>query len=778
MLYLRFVGFSVLASITVLSTGTVGMAADAPSGEAIYKAQCASCHGANGEGSKKYKKPLIGDRSVPQLAKLIGKTMPEDDPGSLSDDENERVAAYIHETFYSVAAQERNKPARVELARLTVGQYRNAVADIVFGARPFVPWPDQRGLKAEYYKGRNFKKEDRVLERTDAQVCFDFGTDSPVPEKIEAHEFSLRWMGSMLAPETGEYEITIHTEHAARLWLNDQRRPLIDAWVKSGNDTEYKATIFLLGGRSYPLRLEYTKAKQGVDDSKKGVKPKPVKSSIALDWKRPRRASETIPERYLSPAGAPESFVVTAPFPPDDRSYGWERGTSVSREWEQATTTGAIETAGYVESHINALAGTKDGAGDRDAKIRDYARKFLERAFRRPLTEDQKKLFVDRAFDAGPDAETALKRVVLLALKSPRFLYREVGEGTEAYDIAARLSFGLWNAPPDQELLNAVAAGKLATREQVAQQAERMLADPRAHAKLRSFLLTWLKVDQAPELTKDTKRYPGFDAKLVSDLRSSLELSLDDAVWGPKPDFRQLFLSDEIYVNGRMAGFYKEELADDADFQLLQLDSGQRAGILTHPYILANFSYTGETSPIHRGVFMARGVLGLTLRPPPEAFTPLAPDLHPTLTTRERVTLQTKATACITCHGVINPLGFPLENFDAVGRFREQDHAKPVDAVGTYLTRAGKTVTFTGPRQMAEFLASSDEVHDAFVEQLFHHLIQQPVRAYGPNTLADLRTAFAKNGFNIRKLAVDIMATTALTPRAGPVSAKAGDAPP
>src|SRR5206468_4150144 len=103
-------------------------------------------------------------------------------------------------------------------------------------------------------------------------------------------QFSMRWSGSLLVPQTGEYELVIRTEHAARLWLNDPKQPLIDAWVKSGNDTEYRATLFLVGGRAYNLRLEYTKAKQGVDDSNKKKRKKPVaKSSITLLWKAPHR---------------------------------------------------------------------------------------------------------------------------------------------------------------------------------------------------------------------------------------------------------------------------------------------------------------------------------------------------------------------------------------------------------------------------------------------------------------------------------------------------------
>jgi hypothetical protein len=120
----------------------------------------------------------------------------------------------------------------------------------------------------------------------------------------------------------------------------------------------------------------------------------------------------------------------------------------------------------------------------------------------------------------------------------------------------------------------------------------------------------------------------------------------------------------------------------------------------------------------------------------------------------------------MSCHGVINPLGFTLENFDAVGRYREAEHAKPVDASGSYQTRGGETKTFKGVRELAKFLAESEEVHASFAEQLVHHLVQQPVRAYGTDALDKLRQSFAANGFDVKKLAVEIMATTALAPRA------------
>ena len=127
--------------------------------------------------------------------------------------------------------------------------------------------------------------------------------------------------------------------------------------------------------------------------------------------------------------------------------------------------------------------------------------------------------------------------------------------------------------------------------------------------------------------------------------------------------------------------------------------------------------------------------------------------------------MQTKETSCMTCHGIINPLGFTLENFDAVGRYREKDHGKPVDPTGSYRTRDGKEITLKGARELANFVANNPEAHEAFVEQMFHHLAQQPARAYGARTLDELRKGFAASGFNIRKLAVEIMAATVLRQR-------------
>jgi cytochrome c553 len=751
--------------------GGAAMAAESESGGAIFVAQCARCHGEKGQGTDEFHPDaLAGDRSVEQLAALIAETMPQDADEKLQIEDARKVAEYIYDAFYSPDAQTRNKPARIALSRLTVRQYQNAVADLVGSFRDQNKWSNERGLRARYNPTRNFRDSDKQVRRTDANIDFDWGTESPVPEKLDAHEFSVRWQGLLLAPDTGEYEFILKTEHASRLWINDTEQALIDAYVRATTDKEFRATIHLLGGRAYPLKLEFSKAKQGVNDSDKNKdKPKPeVKAYVRLEWTRPHHTAEVIPSRNLSPSRGREVFVLHTPFPPDDRSVGFERGTAISKAWDEATTEAAIEVADYVATHLGDLADADPDNAEHQSKLREFCQKFVERAFRRPLSDEQKAVHIDQQFEESADLATAVKRVVLLALKSPRFLYQDVaGESTDAYDVAARMSFGMWDSIPDEKLLEAAAENELESREQVAEQLERMLPDLRTQAKFREFVLDWLKVRQPPDLAKDAGQFPEFTPELVSDLRSSLELTIDELLAGESADFRQMLLGDAMYLNGRLAKVYGAELPETAPFQEVTFPKERRSGIISHPYLLASFAYTGTSSPIHRGVFITRSVLGRTLQPPPESVAPLAPDLHPSLTTRERVLLQTKAEACQTCHSMINPLGFALENFDAIGRYREAEKDKPVEAAGTYVVRSGEVVKFNGVRELAEFLAENEETHEAFVRQLFHYTVKQPIGAYGEGRLTQLKQSFVENEFDMHELLVEIVTTSAMKSESG-----------
>ncbi len=742
--------------LTALIGAPAAQAADPKTGEQIYRQQCASCHGAMGEGTKKHTTPLTGDHSTIELARIVDKTMPEDDPTLCAGADAAKVAAYIHETFYSPVAQARLKPARIELSRLTVRQYQNSISDLIASFRAEQKSDDRQGLHGEYFRSRQFKANERAIDRVDPQISFDFGTGTPGSEMTDEHEFSIRWEGSILAPETGDYEFLVRTDQAARLWINHPKEPLVDAWVKSGRDTDHRATIRLQGGRIYLAKLEFSKAKQGVRDDDKKPKPPSKPASISLWWKQPGRSEELVPARVLSPGKASEQYVLKTPFPPDDRSMGYERGSAVSKEWYDAVSEAAFDTAGYVAARLDELSGSRDGAKDRDQKLREFCGKFVERAFRRPLSPEERTLHVDRQFEDGADTIASVKRVVLLTLNSPRFLYREaVGDPKDSFNAAAKLSYTLWDSLPDKPLVDAATAGQLATPEQLRKQAERMMNDRRARSKLREFFIQWLQLNRITDLAKDPGRFPGFTEEIEADLRTSLELMVDNVVWSDKSDFRELLLADRLLLNGRLAGFYNVPMPMDAPFQWVEAE-GAQAGILTHPYLLAGFAYTKDSSPIHRGVFISRSVLGRALRPPPEAVAPLAPDLHPSLSTRERVILQTKAEDCRSCHAMINPLGFALENYDAVGRYRTAERGRSINTAGEYHTRDGKTVKFNGVRELAEFLAASDEVHSSFVDQLFHFLVKQSIRAHGPEESSRLKKSFVESGYNLRKLTAEI----------------------
>ena len=720
-------------------------------GQRIYEQHCVTCHGVKGQGvEEKQPEPLVGDRSLKDLTQVIIETMPEEDPDQIVGEQANAVAAYVYDAFYSAVAQARNKPARVELSRLTVRQYQNAITDLIGSFTGTNSWDEDRGLSAEYFDSRNLRGDKRKIQRTDAMIAFDFAEGSPADD-IGTEEFSMRWQGSVIAPDTGEYEFIIQTDNGARLWVNDRETELIDAWVRSGSDTEYRASLKLLGGRSYPIRLEFFKFKE-------------KKASIRLLWKPPHRQDEVIPQRQLTPKGSRPLLVVNTPFPPDDKSDGYERGTTLSKAWHDATTLAAIEVANKVISQLRDLSGARRDDNDRDAKLRDFCERFVERAFRRPLADKERELYIDRQFSETDDSATAVKRVVLLTLKSPRFLFREIEGANDSHNIAARLAFTLWDSIPDDQLRQVADRGELTEPGVVQRQAERMARDPRTKSKLRQFLRQWLKLDEFDDVAKDAKQFPDFTPELVSDLRASMDLALEEVIWSEQADFRQLLLSDGLYANDRMARFYELDGADDSSLKRIGVDPTKRAGVLSHPLMMTGFAYHSTSSPIHRGVFLARNILGRTLKPPKEAVTPIPADLHPDLTTRERIRLQTEPSACAICHEMINPLGFSLEHYDAVGRFRQEENGRPVDASGFYQQVSGDKPEFNGVRELAEFLAGSSEAHAAFSERLFQYAVKQPVQAYGLGKREQLRQLFVENEFNINKLLVEIAKVSAFTP--------------
>ncbi|QDU62488.1 PA14 domain protein [Planctomycetes bacterium Pan216] len=745
----RFV-FAVLALSTLtLSTRTTVDAAD---GAKIYKQHCASCHGGNGEGSSDYDSPLTGDLAISELAKIITETMPEEDPDQCVGENARAVAEYIHKTFYSPVARERSKLARLSLSRLTVRQHRQIVADLLgsFSGIPVVS--DDRGLKAHYYGDHRHNHKKKAFERRDAAIDFDFGEFNPTlplvvqpadaekkkkPKDKEVQGFAIRWEGSLIAPESGTYRIVLESKNSVVLWINDRKAKFIDGQVHKTGDNVYEKTIDLIGGRAYPLRLDMSAHREW-------------DYSVKLSWVPPHGVKTVIPKHCLMPTTVSETFVLETPFPPDDRSMGYERGNAVSPEWDRATTAAALEVADHVASNLKKYA-----KGTDKKKVKAFSEQFAERAFRRPLPKEYRDLFA-MTVDKAPSMQEAVKRIVLLTLKSPRFLYVETGRGPlDQYGVATSLSLGLWDSLPDEPLRKAAAEGNLKTRQQIEQQAKRMVKDSRAQTKVCEFLHEWLALNQMHGLAKDPQAFPGFDEQVAADLRTSLDLFIGDVVASDNADFRELLLSDSVFLNGRLAKYYGVKMREEADFSKVQKwEPENRSGVLTHPYMLAGLAYRNGTSPIHRGVFLTRFMLGRVLKPPPVAIAPTPVDLHPSMTTRERVALQTNSAECMRCHRTINQLGFALEQFDGVGVHRTKESGKSVDASGTYLTQDDQRVSFNGAEELARYLAKSPEVHANFVQRLFQYMTKQPIRAIDDDFHAQATKSFAERKFNIRDLAV------------------------
>jgi hypothetical protein len=297
----------------------------------------------------------------------------------------------------------------------------------------------------------------------------------------------------------------------------------------------------------------------------------------------------------------------------------------------------------------------------------------------------------------------------------------------------ARLAFALWGSIADTAFSGDAAA---------------MLRHPRGQFQMRRFFIDWLQVD-AQAIAKSSERYAMFDSALREDLRESLLQGWEHLLWSEGADYRQLFLGGPVMTSPSMTSIYGPSL------------ERYSAGLLTHPYLLAAQAFSSNSSPIHRGVFITRKLFGRRLQSPHPSISILGDvvavaEFAPDLTMREKTHELTKARDCQTCHSVINPLGFALEQFDAIGRFRERDQDGIIDPSGFYETRDGDRLPFAGPSDLATFAADDEQAQRAFVERLFRFLTKQDIRAYGYAALDDLQEQFETSNYNIRYLAIAI----------------------
>ncbi len=360
--------------------------------------------------------------------------------------------------------------------------------------------------------------------------------------------------------------------------------------------------------------------------------------------------------------------------------------------------------------------------------LRDVVGRLLRRTWRRPVEPDEIARVVDVAAKA-PTFEERVRTAIVVALTSPNFLYRPeempdelIGPASSLLNdqarlflgdgaTAARLAYFLWSSTPDRELDEQVDAGELHLRGQV----RRMIADPRSQALSEGFATQWLQLGRLERAAPDPTRFPDFDESLRASMLAEATM-LFDAVLRERRPARALLDPGFTFVDERLAKHYGIAGITGTAMRRIPLDAGARGGILGLAAVLTATSYPTRTSPSSRGKFVLEALLGAPPPPPPPGVGVLADADHggAELSLRDRLEKHRSDAACAGCHARIDPLGFGLENLDAIGRWRSRDGKFPIDAQGTLPD--GRS--FAGPAQLKALLADDP----AFVRSLFELL--------------------------------------------------------
>ena len=329
---------------------------------------------------------------------------------------------------------------------------------------------------------------------------------------------------------------------------------------------------------------------------------------------------------------------------------------------------------------------------------REIVSRLGSEAYRRPLSDNDISGFMNfyAAGSARGGFEGGVRRALEAILASPHFVFRferepENKDPGETYrladvDLASRLSFFLWGMPPDAELLEIAAEGKLSDKE-LERQSLRMLADPRSEALGTRFAGLWLRLQDLYKVRPDPNFYPNFDENLADAMRRETELFFYNLVQEDK-SFLELFSADYTFVNERLARHYGIPGVSGNHFRRVDYLEDQRRGLLGQGSVLVLTSMANRTSPVLRGKWVMEVLLGTPPPPPP----PGVPDLDETgtvsdgkfLTTRERMELHRESPACSSCHSLMDPIGLALDNYDVTGRWRLRENGNPIDTRGDF----------------------------------------------------------------------------------------------
>jgi hypothetical protein len=445
-----------------------------------------------------------------------------------------------------------------------------------------------------------------------------------------------------------------------------------------------------------------------------------------------------------------------------DQRYENDRGLHVDSMVVRGPV--AIKAAQLPESHRKILFCTPEyGDQSRLDCARQVITRFTERAFRRPALPDEveRVLRIFRlAHDRGESFERGVQIALTTVLASPRFLFlvepeesREDRPLTE-YELASRLSYFLWSSMPDVELFREARAGTLRTN--LRRQVTRMLADPRSDEFVKNFAGQWLQLRKLGGVTPDRDLFPGFDDNLRQAMRKETEQYFAYILRDDR-SVLELLDSDYTFLNEPLARHYGIEGVTGDQFRKVTLADHQRGGVLTQASVLTLTSNPNRTSPVKRGQWILQQILGTPPPPPPPDVAKLdeSPKAAETSSLRERMEVHRTNPKCASCHLQMDSLGFALENFDAVGRWRSLDGQFPIEPAGELVGRR----KFSDIKELKRLLGSTaaKKFSRTLIESMLTYGLGRGLEPYDYCTVEEIRGQLASRDYRIRNILFGIV---------------------
>jgi mono/diheme cytochrome c family protein len=391
-------------------------------------------------------------------------------------------------------------------------------------------------------------------------------------------------------------------------------------------------------------------------------------------------------------------------------------------------------------SHRELLAQRPSADRTVNVAVRNNLMPFVTKAFRRPVRDDELDgivKLVEQLLQDGEIFESAMQTAVTAVLVSPHFLFRVETDRNpndpndkhplNDFELATRLSYFLWSSMPDTELMQLASQGTLHDDAVLDAQVLRMLKDPKSQSLVDNFVEQWLQLRVLSEITPDPEKFPDFTPELKADLMAETRKFVEHVI-REDLSLMELLMGQYTFVNERLAKHYGLNGVTGNEWQKVSLEGTQRTGILTHGSVLTMTSNPNRTSPVKRG----KWILEVVLDEPPPPAPPNVPDLTavkaaPDATLRQQMELHRTNPTCASCHRVMDDLGFGLENFDAVGRWRDAEGGQPLDTKGEL--PGGKT--FAGPRQLSQVLLDrQDQFARATAEKLLTFALGRGLEYY------------------------------------------------